>query len=282
MRALVAVPSCTEVVMVNRKATALGASGRLRQVVLDTGAAGFQAEVTKLALRMVSLGDPIYAASCVGVGKGSAKWTEEELKALELGVVGGFARGCHDAGIERFALLSAVGSNSKSMIRYARIMGQKEKTVVAIGFTRLAIFRPGIIGGNKHTVHTVNPICSREPARKARNQILRSACRVEANEQGREIHVEIGNQEEVAISGQGKTESAGSKSWNCARTAAIRLRVARSGGEARQLEVWQLWRRVRASVRAAVPAGPWQATDGFWIRDSTPGRTSHAGRVKPR
>jgi uncharacterized protein YbjT (DUF2867 family) len=30
-------------------------------------------------------------------------------------------------------------------------MGLKEETVHTIGFTRLAIFRPGIIGGNVHT-----------------------------------------------------------------------------------------------------------------------------------
>jgi hypothetical protein len=30
-------------------------------------------------------------------------------------------------------------------------MGLKEETVQAMGFTRLAIFRPGIIGGNVHT-----------------------------------------------------------------------------------------------------------------------------------
>jgi hypothetical protein len=144
-------PSCVEVVMVNRKASPASASDRLRQVILDTAAAGFQAEVTKLAMRTISLGDPVYGASCVGVGKGSRQWSEEDLKALELGVVGGFARGCRDAGIERFALLSAVGSTSESRIRYVRVMGLKEETVAAIGFKRLAIFRPGIIGGNKHT-----------------------------------------------------------------------------------------------------------------------------------
>ena len=136
--------------MVNCKAMALPASDRLRQVILDTGAAGFQAEITKLAMRVVALGNPVYGASCVGVGKGR-QWSEEELKALELGVVGSFARGCHDANIERFALLSAVGSTSKSRIRYVRVMGLKEETVAAIGFKRLAIFQPGIIGGNKHT-----------------------------------------------------------------------------------------------------------------------------------
>jgi hypothetical protein len=90
---------------------------------------------------MVAQRDPVYGASCVGVGKGSLNWSEEELKALELGVVGGFARGCHAGGIERFALLSAVGSSSTSSIRYVRIMGLKEEVIQGIGFKRLAIFR---------------------------------------------------------------------------------------------------------------------------------------------
>ena len=127
MRALVAEPSCAEVVMVNRKAIPLTANRRLRQVILDTAAAQFPAEVTKLALSMVALGDPVYGASCVGVGKGSMKWSEEELKALEIGVVGGFARGCHAGGVAQFALLSAAGSTTKSRIRYVRVMGLKKK-----------------------------------------------------------------------------------------------------------------------------------------------------------
>ena len=83
--------------------------------------------------------------------RGSLQWSEKEPKALEIGVVGGFARRCHAGGITRFALLSAVGSNVKSRVRYVRIMGLKEETVQAVGFRRLAIFRPGIIGGNVHT-----------------------------------------------------------------------------------------------------------------------------------
>src|SRR5579872_368440 len=106
VRALVAQPSCTEVVMVNRKAAPLAANPRLRQVILDTAAPQFQAEVTKLAQSMFALGDTVYGASCVGVGKGSNAWSDDQLKALELGVVGAFARGCHDGGIARFALLS--------------------------------------------------------------------------------------------------------------------------------------------------------------------------------
>jgi uncharacterized protein YbjT (DUF2867 family) len=151
VRALAAEPSCAEVVMVNRKTMSLTANPRLRQVIVDTAAAQFAADVTTLAKSLVAQGDRVWGASCVGVGTGSRQWSEEELKALEIGVVGGFARGCHAGGIARFALLSAVGSNPKSRIRYVRIMGLKEETVQAIGFKRLAIFQPGIIGGNVHT-----------------------------------------------------------------------------------------------------------------------------------
>ena len=151
VRALAAEPSCAEVVMVNRRAISATADASVRQVVLDTASAQFPAEVSKLAQGMVAQGDPVYGASCVGVGQGSMKWSEEELKALEIGVVGGFARGCRAGGITRFALLSAVGSTAKSRIRYVRVMGLKEETVQGMGFQRLAIFRPGIIAGNVHT-----------------------------------------------------------------------------------------------------------------------------------
>jgi uncharacterized protein YbjT (DUF2867 family) len=151
VRALAAEPSCVEVVMVNRRAVSLNPDPRVRQVILDTADAQFPEEVTKLAQSMVAQGDAVYGASCVGVGKGSMKWSEEELKALEIGVVGGFARGCRAGGIQQFSLLSAVGSTAKSRIRYVRVMGLQEETVQGIGFQRLAIFRPGIIAGNVHT-----------------------------------------------------------------------------------------------------------------------------------
>ncbi len=145
---LLAIPECREVVMVVRKPIA--ARSRVRNVVLDTGAADFAERTAALACEVLSQG-PASAVSCVGVGSGSMRWSEEELQRLELGVVGAFARGCHDAGIAQFCLLFAVGSTAHSRFRYARVMGMKEDTVRSIGFTRLAIFRPGIIVGNAHT-----------------------------------------------------------------------------------------------------------------------------------
>jgi uncharacterized protein YbjT (DUF2867 family) len=145
---LLAVPECREIVMVTRKP--IEARTRVRNVVLDTGSADFAERTAALAREVLSQG-PTSAVSCVGVGAGSRRWSEEDLKQLELGIVGAFARGCHDAGIAQFCLLSAVGSTARSRFRYVRVMGMKEDTLRHIGFTRLAIFRPGIIVGNAHT-----------------------------------------------------------------------------------------------------------------------------------
>lgn len=145
---LLAIPQCREVVMVTRKPTPT--RSRVRNVALDTGAGDFAERTTALARQALSQG-PASAVSCVGVGAGSRHWSEDELRRLELGVVGAFARGCRDGGVDQFCLLSAAGSSARSRIRYARVMGMKEDAVRGMGFTRLAIFRPGVIVGNAHT-----------------------------------------------------------------------------------------------------------------------------------
>src|ERR1700722_4967414 len=145
---LLAILECREVVMITRKP--ISARSRVRNVVLDTDTADFAERTAALAREVLSQG-PASAVSCVGIGSGSRRWSEEELRRLELGVAGAFARGCHDAGIAQFCLLSAVGSTARSRFRYVRIMGMKEDTVRNVGFTPLALFRPGIIVGNAHT-----------------------------------------------------------------------------------------------------------------------------------
>ena len=159
---LLAIPECREVVMVTRRPIA--ARPRVRNVVLDTGVPDFAERVAAIARELLTQG-PASAVSCVGVGSGSSRWNEEELRRLELGVVGAFGRGCHDAGIAQFCLLSAAGSTARSRFRYVRIMGMKEDTVRSIGFTRLAIFRPGIIVGNAHTPAWVGWLGSVVPGR---------------------------------------------------------------------------------------------------------------------
>lgn len=148
IKALLNSSQCREVIMVSRRAAASTYGDRVRPVVMDTESPTFEQEVAAL---VQSVPRPVFGVSCVGIGSGSAKWSEEDILKLEVGVVGAFARGCKAGGISTFALLSAAGAGPRSWIRYARHMGLKEDTVRAVGFSRLAIFRPGIIAGNSHT-----------------------------------------------------------------------------------------------------------------------------------
>jgi hypothetical protein len=53
----------------------------VRNVVLDTGAADFAERTAALARGVLSQG-PVSAVSCVGVGSGSMRWSEEELQRV--------------------------------------------------------------------------------------------------------------------------------------------------------------------------------------------------------
>jgi uncharacterized protein YbjT (DUF2867 family) len=154
LRALLDSVRCDHVVMVNRREVNLAetaGTSQVRQVVLDMDAADFESRIQDLASACMADGSTWCGVSCIGIGKGSQKWSDEDIKKLEIGLVGTFARGCLAGGIQVFGLLSAAGSSSKSNVRYARIMGGKEEAVRSVGFRRLAIFRPGIIAGNAHT-----------------------------------------------------------------------------------------------------------------------------------
>ena len=74
---LLAIPECREVLMVTRKPIA--ARSRVRNVVLNTDATEFAERTAALAREVLSQG-PASAVSCVGVGSGSMRWSEEELK----------------------------------------------------------------------------------------------------------------------------------------------------------------------------------------------------------
>lgn len=151
VEALLATPGCRQVILVSRRPLADTENARLRVVVLDPNSDAFETRVTELAKEVAAQGDRVVGASCVGVGSGTARLSDEDFKNVEVGIPSRFARGLEQAGVAQFCLLSAVGSNATSRIRYVRVMGLKEEAVRAVGLRRLAIFRPGIIAGNANT-----------------------------------------------------------------------------------------------------------------------------------
>ena len=148
-RELIKSDVCSQLTMLSRRTVpTFQDESKVEQLVVDTGAADFE-EVVKEKAR----GHDV-AISCVGIGSGSLAMSEEQLTAIEVNVVGRFARGCKAAGIEIFELLTAVGSKeaqANSIIMPFRVLGKKHKTVVEAGFKKLAIFKPGMIVGNAHT-----------------------------------------------------------------------------------------------------------------------------------
>ena len=140
---------CSELTLIGRRTIgSFQGEEKANQVVVDTGSHDFE-EIVKEAAQ----GHDV-AICCIGIGSGTRSMKEEQLMEVEVNMVGKFARGCKAAGIEIFELLTAVGvkeSHASSKIKEFRVMGKKYKTVLEIGFEKLADFKPGMIVGNAHT-----------------------------------------------------------------------------------------------------------------------------------
>jgi hypothetical protein len=53
-------------------------------------------------------------------------------------------------------VMTAAGANPKSGMKYAKIIGEKEKAVESVKFEFLGIYRPGVILGNANTPSVLN------------------------------------------------------------------------------------------------------------------------------
>ena len=59
--------------------------------------------------------------------------------------------------------MTAAGANAKSGMKYAKIIGEKEKAVESVKFDFLGIYRPAVILGNANTPSVLNylmPLCT--------------------------------------------------------------------------------------------------------------------------
>jgi uncharacterized protein YbjT (DUF2867 family) len=148
-RELVRSDLCSRLTMLGRRAVpAMQDEEKVEQIVVDTRAGDFE-EVVQDKAR----GHHV-AISCVGIGSGTMSMSEEQLMAVEVDLVGRYARGCKAAGIEIFELLTAVGikeTHADSRFKAFRVLGKKHRTVLEVGFEKLAVFKPGTIVGNAHT-----------------------------------------------------------------------------------------------------------------------------------
>jgi uncharacterized protein YbjT (DUF2867 family) len=61
-----------------------------------------------------------------------------------------FGKAAHSAGVETYAIVTAMGASPDSMIFYSRTKGEVERDIQEIGFRSVTICRPSLIGGERN------------------------------------------------------------------------------------------------------------------------------------
>jgi uncharacterized protein YbjT (DUF2867 family) len=91
------------------------------------------------------------ALAALGVGKGSAKMPEEEVRKIEIAYPRAFCRAAKAGGARVCGVMTAVGADPEAGMKYAKIIGEKEKAAESVKFDFLGIYRPAVILGNANT-----------------------------------------------------------------------------------------------------------------------------------
>ena len=134
---------CAKVTVVTRRKTEAFADPKISEVLVNMDR--LEDEVAPHAQGVD------VALAAFGVGKGSAKMPEEEVRKIEITYPRAFCRAAKSGGARVCGVLSAVGADPASRVKYAKIIGEKEKAVESVKFDFLGIYRPAVILGNSNT-----------------------------------------------------------------------------------------------------------------------------------
>lgn len=140
---LIESPLCGKVTVVTRRKTGAFTDPKVSEVVVNMDR--LEEELAPHA-RGVDI-----ALAAFGVGKGTAKLSDEELRKIEVGYPRDFCRAAKAGGARVGAVMTAAGADPASRVRYARFIGEKEKAAEAVGFDFLGLYRPSVILGNSNT-----------------------------------------------------------------------------------------------------------------------------------
>jgi uncharacterized protein YbjT (DUF2867 family) len=144
---LAARPAARDVVVVNRRQTNEFANlSKVREVVVPD-----MDRLAEAVERVAREAGATVGFCAIGVGKGSQKMSEADVRKIEVQYPAAFAEGCKAAGVISLGLLTAAGADVESSFRYARIIGEKEQAVTRVGIPALGIYQPSVIFGNSNT-----------------------------------------------------------------------------------------------------------------------------------
>src|SRR5580692_5903639 len=140
---LIGNPLCRKVVVVTRRKTDAFAAPKVSEVVVNMDR--LEEEIAPHAQGVD------VALAAFGVGKGSAKMPEEEVRKIEIAWPQAFCRAARAGGARVCGVMTAMGADPKSGMKYAKIIGEKEKAVESVKFDFLGVYRPAVILGNSNT-----------------------------------------------------------------------------------------------------------------------------------
>lgn len=75
--------------------------------------------------------------------------TKAEFHKVDYGYAYAFAHRMRQNGTRHFLLVSAVGAGANSPVFYNRVKGRLEADVAALNFSKLSVFRPSLLLGNR-------------------------------------------------------------------------------------------------------------------------------------
>ncbi len=142
-RLLIENPLCKKVVLVTRRKTEAFTDPKISEVVVNMDR--LEEEVAPHAQGVD------VALAAFGLGKGSAKMPDEELRKIEIAYPRAFSRAAKAGGARVCGVMTAAGADPEARIKYAKIIGEKERAVESVQFDFLGIYRPGVILGNSNT-----------------------------------------------------------------------------------------------------------------------------------
>ena len=75
--------------------------------------------------------------------------SQAAFRAVDFDAVLAFARAAQRAGVQRFAVVSALGASPRAAAFYNRVKGEMEAALSGLGFASLVIVRPSLLAGDR-------------------------------------------------------------------------------------------------------------------------------------
>lgn len=142
---LIATPECESIVAIGRRISeAHSCSPKLTQYVLPN-----MLEIGSFDTSLIKGVNVAFCAIGTTFNDVFKASKAAEYQAVDFGIATGFAKLAKSAGADTFVIVTGDKSDSKSKHRMTRVKGETEDFVIAQGFDRVAILRPGLLNRGK-------------------------------------------------------------------------------------------------------------------------------------